>query len=110
MRHDGVARVIGMKPTLRSFFSIARLGRTLRSRFSAGIASAQAPSSADRLQKARRAASFGNTARIAADATTPSARHSSLAGAARKCVEIALVFALVRCRPHAQPAADGAAD
>jgi hypothetical protein len=70
----GVAQVIGMKPTLRSFFSIAppcantsvalRSGKTCDTAASA----VEAPTA---LRKLRRAASLGNTARMTAEATTP---------------------------------------
>ena len=71
----GVAQVIGMKPTLRSFFSSGAAcantsvavvsGKNCESAASA----VEAPTD---LRNARRAASCGNTARITAEATTPS--------------------------------------
>ena len=71
----GVAQVIGMKPTFRSFFSgvpacantsvAVLIGKNCESAASA----VEAPTD---FRKARRAASCGNTARITADATTPS--------------------------------------
>ena len=71
----GVAQVIGMKPTLRSFFSggpacakasvAVLIGKNCESAASAVAAPTD-------FRKARRAASCGNTARITADATTPS--------------------------------------
>jgi hypothetical protein len=70
----GVAQVIGMKPTLRSFFSSTppcanTSVAVLRGKNWESAASAvDAPTD---LRNARRAASFGNTARITAEATTP---------------------------------------
>ncbi len=70
----GVAHVIGMKPTLRSFFSgvpawantsVAVLsGKSCESAASA----VEAPTD---FKKVRRARSCGKTARITAEATTP---------------------------------------
>ena len=72
----GVAQVIGMKPTLRSVFSslpapcantsvAILIGKNCERTPSA----AEAPTD---FRKARRWTSFGNTARITAEATTPS--------------------------------------
>ena len=71
----GVAQVIGMKPTFRSFFSGAPpcantsvavlIGKNCETAASA----VEAPTD---FRKARRAMSCGNIARITADATTPS--------------------------------------
>ena len=71
----GVAQVIGMKPTLRSFFSgvpacantsvAVLIGKNCETAASA----VEAPTD---FRKARRAASCGNIARITAEATTPS--------------------------------------
>jgi len=70
----GVAQVIGMKPTLRSFFSIAPPCANTSVAVLSGKSCESAASAVDAptdLRNARRAASFGNTARITADATTP---------------------------------------
>ena len=70
----GVAQVIGMNPTLRSFFSIAPpCANTSVAVFSgknceSAASAVEAPTD---LRNARRAASRGNTARITAEATTP---------------------------------------
>ncbi len=71
----GVAQVIGMKPTLRSFFSgtppcantsvAVLIGKNCETAANA----VEAPTD---FRNARRAASFGNIARITAEATTPS--------------------------------------
>jgi hypothetical protein len=71
----GVAQVIGIKPTLRSFFSgapacaktsvAALIGKNCEMAASA----VEAPTD---FRKARRAASRGNIARMTAEATTPS--------------------------------------
>ena len=71
----GVAQVIGMKPTLRSFFSGVRssaktsvavlIGKNCETAASA----VEAPTD---FRNARRAASWGNIARMTAEATTPS--------------------------------------
>ncbi len=69
----GVAQVIGMKPTLRSFFSIAPgAANTSVAAFSgkncdSAASAVEAPSDC---RKARRPASFGKIARITAEATT----------------------------------------
>src|SRR5262245_63350186 len=107
----GVAQVIGMKPTLRSFFSMAppcantsvavRSGKTCESAASA----VEAPTA---LRKLRRAASCGNTARMTAEATTPWQRSSSLSlstGVHWSCRRASYsCSASLRCRPQAQPA------
>jgi hypothetical protein len=70
----GVAQVIGMKPTLRSFFSIGPdCANTSVAVFNGKncASAARAVEAPTDLRKARRAASFGNTARMTADATTP---------------------------------------
>ena len=71
----GVAQVIGMKPTLRSFFSIAppcaNTSVAVPSGKNCEIAASAVEAPTD-FRNARRAASFGNTARITAEATTPS--------------------------------------
>jgi len=69
----GVAQVIGMKPTLRSFFSSGPPAARISAAVFSGkncerAATAVAPPT--HLRNARRAASFGNMARITADATT----------------------------------------
>jgi hypothetical protein len=71
----GVPQVIGMKPTLRSFFSIGPPCANTSVAVSSGKncdSAASAVEAPTDLRKARRAASFGNTARITAEATTPS--------------------------------------
>ncbi len=70
----GVAQVIGMKPTLRSFFSGTASAKASVAVFSgkncdSAASAVEAPTD---LRKARRAASFGKTARMTAEATTPS--------------------------------------
>ena len=71
----GVAQVIGMKPTLRSFFSSGPpCANTSVAVFSgknceSAASAVEAPTD---FRKARRATSCGNIARITADATTPS--------------------------------------
>ena len=80
----GVAQVIGMKPTLRSFFSGSA---ALREHFGRGLAgriarsslsgkncdtAATAVAAPTDFRNARRATSCGNIARITAEATTPS--------------------------------------
>ncbi len=70
----GVAQVIGMNPTLRSFFSIAPPCANTSVAVLSGKSCESTASAVDAptdLRNARRAASFGNTARITADATTP---------------------------------------
>ncbi len=71
----GVAQVIGMKPTLRSFFSslapCAKTSVAVLSGKNCEIA-ASAVEAPTLFRKARRAASFGKIARMTADATTPS--------------------------------------
>jgi len=74
----GVAQVIGMKPTLRSFFSIAPLGEPCANSSVAVLSVKSYDSAASAVEaptdfrNARRAASRGNIARITAEATTPS--------------------------------------
>jgi hypothetical protein len=75
----GVAQVIGMNPTLRSFFSSAPAWVPACANASVAVRSgkncdnaASAVEAPTDLRKARRAASRGNTARITAEATTPS--------------------------------------
>jgi hypothetical protein len=71
----GVAHVIGMKPTLRSFFSSAPPSANASVAVFSGknsynaAAAVEAPTD---FRNARRAESFGNIARITAEATTPS--------------------------------------
>ena len=71
----GVAQVIGMKPTLRSFFSgappCAKTSVAVLSGKNCEIAASAVEAPTD-FRNARRAASFGNIARITAEATTPS--------------------------------------
>ena len=71
----GVAQVIGMKPTLRSFFSgvpaSAKASVAVLIGKNCEIAASAVDAPTD-FRKARRAASFGNIARITAEATTPS--------------------------------------
>src|SRR4029079_2316640 len=70
----GVAHVMGMNPTFRSFFSIAPpCANTSAANFSgknweSAASAVEAPTA---LRKARRARFFGNIARITADATRP---------------------------------------
>ncbi len=70
----GVAQVIGMNPTLRSFFSGVPVPCANNSvAVSSGKNCASAASAVEAptdFRNARRAASFGNIARIAAEATT----------------------------------------
>jgi len=69
-----VAQVIGIKPTLRSFFSGAAPSANTSLAVFSGKNCESAASAADvptDFRKARRAASLGNTARMTADATTP---------------------------------------
>jgi len=71
----GVAQVMGMKPTLRSFFSSAPPCANTSLAVLSGKSCESAASAVEAptdLRKARRARSFGNTARITAEATTPS--------------------------------------
>ncbi len=71
----GVAQVIGMKPTLRSFFSIgppcANTSVAVLSgkNWESAASAVEAPTL---FRNARRAASLGKIFRITADATTPS--------------------------------------
>jgi hypothetical protein len=68
----GVAQVIGMKPTLRSFFSgiaSANASVAVLSGKNCEIAANAVEAPTD-LRNARRAASLGNIARITAEATT----------------------------------------
>ncbi len=71
----GVAQVIGIKPTLRSFFSAvpasAKTSLAVRSGKNCEIAASAVDAPTD-FRNARRAASFGNIARMTAEATTPS--------------------------------------
>ena len=71
----GVAQVIGMKPTLRSFFSSGapcpNTSVAVDSGKNCEIAASAVDAPTD-FRKARRAASFGNIARMTAEATTPS--------------------------------------
>jgi hypothetical protein len=71
----GVAQVIGMKPTLRSFFSgappCANNSVAVCSGKNCEMAASAVEAPTD-FRKARRATSFGNIARITAEATTPS--------------------------------------
>ena len=71
----GVAQVIGMKPTLRSFFSgtppCAKTSVAVLSGKNCEIAASAVEAPTD-FRNARRAASCGNIARITAEATTPS--------------------------------------
>ena len=84
----GVAHVIGMKPTLISFFSIAppcaKTSVAVESGKNCDIAASavEAPSV---FRNARRATSLGNMARMTAEATTPSKRWSSLSDAGCDC-------------------------
>jgi len=70
----GVAQVIGMKPTLRSFFSsgppCANASVAVCSGKNCDTAATAVAAPTD-FRKARRAASCGNIARITAEATTP---------------------------------------
>ncbi|MEY9886332.1 hypothetical protein ABIA43_007866 [Bradyrhizobium sp. USDA 328] len=71
----GVAHVIGMKPTLRSFFSGAPVAAKTSVAVLSGKNCDSAASAVDAptdFRKARRATSCGNIARITAEATTPS--------------------------------------
>ena len=71
----GVAQVIGMKPTLRSFFSgvpasaNASVAALIGKNCEIAASAVEAPTD---FRKARRAASLGNIARTTAEATTPS--------------------------------------
>ncbi len=71
----GVAQVIGMKPTLRSFFSIAppcaNTSVAVLSGKNCEIAASAVDAPTD-FRKALRLASCGNIARMTAEATTPS--------------------------------------
>ncbi len=71
----GVAQVIGMKPTLRSFFSGAPASANASVAVLSGknceIAASAVEAPTD-FRNARRAASLGNIARTTAEATTPS--------------------------------------
>ncbi len=70
----GVAQVIGMNPTLRSFFSGAAASANTAVAVSSGKRWESAASAVDAptdLRKARRAASLGKIARMTAEATTP---------------------------------------
>ena len=86
----GVAQVIGMKPTLRFFFSIAPPCANTSVAVLSGKncdSAASAVEAPTDFRNARRAASLGKTARMTADATTPSYRFSSLSTAAHcSCV------------------------
>ena len=96
----GVAQVIGMKPTLRSFFSsgppcakasvAAPSGRNCEMAASA----VEAPTAC---RKARRVASCGKSARMTAPSTTRVSRASLSAGTARSC------SAWLPCAPQEQP-------
>ena len=71
----GVAQVIGMKPTFRSFFSGAPASAKSSVAVLIGKNCDSAASAVDAptdFRNARRAASFGNIARMTAEATTPS--------------------------------------
>src|SRR6201988_2671440 len=77
----GVAQVIGMNPTLRSFFSIAPPCANTSVAVLSGKSCERAASAVDAptdLRNARRAASFGKTARSTAEATSPGERWASL--------------------------------
>ena len=70
----GVPQVIGMKPTLRSFFSRAPPCANASVAVPSGknwLIAASAVEAPTDCRKARRLASFGNIARTTADATTP---------------------------------------
>ena len=71
----GVAQVIGMKPTLRSFFSsgppCANTSVAVLSGKNCETAASAVDAPTD-FRNARRATSCGNIARITAEATTPS--------------------------------------
>ena len=71
----GVAQVIGMKPTLRSFFSsgppCANASVAVFSGKNCDSAATAVAAPTD-FRNARRATSCGNIARITAEATTPS--------------------------------------
>ena len=71
----GVAQVIGMKPTLRSFFSsgppCANASVAVFNGKNCDSAASAVAAPTD-FRNARRAASCGNIARITAEATTPS--------------------------------------
>jgi hypothetical protein len=104
----GVAQVIGMNPTFRSFFSgtlvcaktsVASLsGKSCESAASA----VEAPTA---LRNVRRVRSRGKIARITADAITPSYRFSSLATSAQKRRSARSCSAWLAWRPHTHPAA-----
>ncbi len=71
----GVAQVIGMKPTLRSFFSGVPVSANTSVAVLIGKNCDNAASAVDAptdFRNARRATSCGNIARMTAEATTPS--------------------------------------
>ncbi len=71
----GVAQVIGMKPTLRSVFSSAPGAAKTSVAVLSGKNCERAASAVEaptERKNARRAESFGNIARMTAEATTPS--------------------------------------
>jgi hypothetical protein len=71
----GVAQVIGMNPTLRSFFSIGPVSANTSVAALSGKSWESAASAVDAptdFRNARRAASLGKTARVTAEATMPS--------------------------------------
>src|SRR5262245_33268691 len=104
----GVAQVIGINPTLRSFFSIgppaAKISVAVLSGKNCDNAATAADAPSD-CRNARRPLSAGNTARMTAEATTcsyrfsslPTATHCNCAVASRSC------SAWLRWRPQLHP-------
>ncbi len=96
----GVAQVIGMNPTLRSFFSIGPPCANTSVAVASGKNCASAASAVEAptdLRKARRAASCGNIARITAEATDPSVALLGVPGRAldRRALELPLRVVVV---------------
>jgi hypothetical protein len=108
----GVAQVIGMKPTFRSFFSGAPASPNASVAILTGKNWEMAASAVDAptdFKNARRAASWGNIARITADATTPSYRSSTLAIGSQRSAEAAWSCSVAdRCWPQTQPVRESA--
>jgi hypothetical protein len=84
----GVAQVMGMKPTLRSFFSGAAAWANTSVAMPSGknwamaASAVEAPTAA---RKARRERSSGNSARTTADSTMRAVRASADASVAASC-------------------------
>ena len=107
---SGVAQVMGMKPILRSFFSIGPLSCAMACRLATGSTLAIAAEAVRRptaLRKRRRRASCGNSALTRAASTKRLASDSKSAAWLRSRRVAVACSASLRCWPQAQPRRKG---